>query len=270
MCPQPSYPLFSFLGDVNDVRMVPYRLTYAASWRIDFDSLENSITDSTRAVLLVNPNNPTGSFIKRDEIERLNGICQKHNLVIMSDEVFNNYAIDDEEKLSLINNTEVLTFVLSGLSKVLALPQMKLAWIIMNGPHDQMKDAYSRLEMIADTYLSVSTPVQNALVHWLSLRKEIQNDIRNRIEDNLAIIEKLLDNHISTLLKFEGGWSAVLRFNGLTDDFAYRLLDQHKVYIHPGYFYDFDEASYCVLSLLTPTNILAEGLERILKCQNGG
>ncbi|MBI5415716.1 MAG: pyridoxal phosphate-dependent aminotransferase, partial [Candidatus Omnitrophica bacterium] len=159
--PRPSYPLFQFLGDLNDVALNYYPLAYTDHWHIDFAQMEGCIQPATKAVVLVNPNNPTGSFIKKDELSALNRICRAKNIPVISDEVFADFAFPgSKDAVSLVNNDAVLTFVLGGLSKTLALPQMKLSWIIVSGPEELAQEACQRLEVIADTYLSVNTPVQ--------------------------------------------------------------------------------------------------------------
>jgi len=194
LVPRPSYPLFSFLADLESVKTVHYRLEYDHGWFIDLSHLRSRITPRTRAIVVVNPNNPTGSFIKRHELEQLTEICLSHGLPLISDEVFNDYSLrTDAERVScLAAHASVLTFSLSGLSKVAGLPQMKLGWIAANGPAHA--EALQRLELIADTYLSVSAPVQNAAARLLETRKNIQSQISNRTLANfVALSNRALD-----------------------------------------------------------------------------
>jgi len=175
LVPKPSYPLFDLLADLQDVKLVPYPLLYDHGWQVDFHSLENSIGPTTRAMVLVNPNNPTGSYVSTGEREQLNEICRRHKLALIVDEVFLDYALDGSEHTSFSTNQDALTFTLSGLSKISALPQMKLAWIAVNGPKEQAHCAMERLAVIADTYLSVSAPVQFATPALLAERETVQS-----------------------------------------------------------------------------------------------
>ncbi len=247
LVPSPSYPLFQFLLELNDAAFDYYPLKYDQTWEIDFEALEAQITPRTKAVVLVNPNNPTGSYLKRAELERLNALCRKHDLVIISDEVFMDYPLIDGEHVSLKDNREVLTFVLGGLSKALAMPQMKLGWILTSGPTDAVKEALLRLEIIADTYLSVNTPVQHAALTWLSEAKGIQSQVLARVRRNW---EALRSSGLEVLCA-EGGWYAVIRMTGKSEEeMVLELLRTHHLLVHPGFFFDFLEQGYLVVSLL--------------------
>ncbi len=269
--PQPSYPLFACLGDLDNVELTYYPLKYNDGWQIDFSQLKKRIRNNSKAVVLVNPNNPTGSYVKGEEVRALNAICQENNLALISDEVFFDFALSaDSRRTSLVNNSEVLTFVLSGLSKTLALPQMKLSWITVSGPDALVQEAIRRLEIISDTYLSVNTPVQNALPEWLEDREEIQKEVVERLWQNLTCLEEAVraaGNEGISVLKPEGGWYAVLRLpEGIDEEeFALNLLKEEAVFVHPGYFFDFAEGAHLVLSLLPVEDIFAEGVKRILK-----
>ncbi len=218
LVPRPSYPLFDYLAALDAVRVVQYPLAYHGTshgtWAIDFDALARSITPRTRAIVLVNPNNPTGSFLKRAELGPLVALCREHNLALISDEVFSDYALHpDQPQLvrSLTEVTEVLTFCLSGLSKVAGLPQMKLGWIVTNGPTRERDQAFDRLELIADTYLSVSAPVQLAAPALLGLRTQLQNQILERVRANRAfVLSQIGPASPWRLLETEGGWYAIL------------------------------------------------------------
>ena len=212
LVPKPSYPLFEFLADLQDVRLIAYPLLYDHGWQIDFPSLYKSVTHRTRAVVVVHPNNPTGSFVRAQEVTALSGFCKEYGLAIIADEVFLDYALDGAPRTSFAKNDEVLTFALSGVSKVSGLPQMKLAWMIVNGPPDAASDAMARLEVIADTYLSMSAPIQLAAPVLLDQRKNIQPLLLDRVRENMQELDRaLLRQKSCQRLEVEGGWYAVLR-----------------------------------------------------------
>ncbi len=265
--PCPSYPLFEFLAGLNDLHMDFYPLIYEGQWTADFAGLKAMINTTTRAIALVNPNNPTGSFFKPGELQTLNRICQTHRLPIIADEVFLDYRFEKSgDALSLAKNRESLTFVLGGLSKMLGLPQMKLSWIVVNGPADLVQEAAGRLEVIADTYLSVNTPVQNALPQWLPLRSGIQGEIMGRIRRNYELLRRIFtDGGEGEVLRAEGGWYAVVKLpSGIDEeDFVTGLLEKYHVYVHPGYFFNFQDEPYIIVSLLPPEEIFREGLRRV-------
>lgn len=260
LVPQPSYPLLDYLAALESVVVKPYPLRYHEGWWLDFEDLERAITSHTRAIVVVNPNNPTGSYLKQTELVRLNEICLKHDLAIISDEVFSGYSlIEDATRCpTLIGNEGALTFCLNGLSKLIGLPQMKLGWMIAGGP--QSEDALARLELIADTYLSVGTPVQYALPSLLESQTSIQQQINERCSANLAFITTQL-----RVLRVEGGWYATVevarKFTG--EEWSLRLLEEHGVLAQPSYFYDFEQDCYLVLSLLTEPGAFQEGTRRI-------
>ena len=285
LIPRPSYPLFEFLATLNDVRLVPYPLIYDGSWRIDLDTLSARITPQTRAILVVNPNNPTGSFLKENELSFLLQICQRYGIALISDEVFADYAFyHDPERRSTVSRQRsasseqvtslsgidgVLTFTLSGLSKVAGLPQMKLAWICASGPVDLLREALSRLEVIADTHLSVNAPVQHGLPYLLGYRQQIQSQIHSRLLQNLQfLLDRLLSEETPcTLLDLEGGWYGILRVPQTCSDeeWALRLLDNDGVLVHPGYLFDFNREGYLVVGLLPSPEIFHQGIERVLR-----
>lgn len=267
--PSPSYPLFQFLGDLNDVQLTFYPLIHAGqNWGIDFNSLEEMSWNGVKAMVLVNPNNPTGSFIKRDELDTLNRICRAKNLPLISDDVFADFPLTTPAPgVSLAGNREVLTFVLGGLSKTLGLPQMKLSWIILSGPEFLVKAARQRLEVIADTYLSVGTPVQNALEGWLAFKDPIQEEIRARLTRNLDFLKKETRGGPCAVWEPEGGWYAVLkipRTHG-EEEWVLKFLEEDGVFVHPGYFFDFSGEAFIVVSLLPPVEVFEEGLRRIVR-----
>jgi len=267
LIPEPSYPLFEFLAEIQDVRLARYPLLYDHEWQIDFHALEQAITPRTRGIVVVHPNNPTGHFCKPEEMRKLNEICAAHGLAIIADEVFLDFALKEIQVGTFAANNTALTFTLSGLSKICGLPQMKAAWLVVSGPEPAKKEALARLEVIADTYLSVNAPIQLALPAFLQQRAEFQHQLRARISENLRELDRQLAGQKScSRLEVEGGWNAVVRVPAARSDeeLALELLVGHGVYVHPGHFYDFPSEGYLVVSLITPTYALAEGLTRLL------
>jgi len=267
MVPKPSYPLFDFLADLQDVKLVPYPLIYDHGWQIDFPTLEQALTPKSRAIVLVHPNNPTGSFISPEERARLNQLCRERNLSLIVDEVFLDYAYDGSQHETFAANDQVLTFTLSGLSKISGLPQMKLAWIAVSGPQKEATEAMQRLEIIADTYLSVSAPVQLAAKTMLDQRLKLQPQLMHRIQTNLSELDlRLAKQKSCTRLALQGGWYAVLRVpvTRSDEDLAIELLTQKSVLVHPGHFYDFPTDGFLVLSLITPEPTFHEGISQLL------
>lgn len=267
LVPRPSYPLFEFLADLADVKLVPYPLLYDHGWQMDFPSLYQAVNHRTRAVVVVHPNNPTGSYVKSEERTALNKFCREHELALMVDEVFLDFSIDGAPQPTFAANQEVLTFTLSGISKISALPQMKLAWIVASGPREQVNPALARLEIIADTYLSLNAPVQLAAPVLLAQRKNIQPVLVDRLRSNLAELDRqLAAQKACQRLEVEGGWYAVWRVPATKSDeeLAIQLLREQSVVVHPGHFYDFASAGYFVLSLITPPAVFREGVGRVL------
>ena len=268
LVPKPSYPLFEFLAGLADVKLVPYPLLYDHGWQIDFDSLYKTATPQSRAVILVHPNNPTGSYASASETSALNAFCRDYGLALIVDEVFLDYAHDGARRDSFVTNADALTFTLSGVSKISALPQMKLAWVATSGPEEAVAEAGARLEIIADTYLSMNTPVQLAAPVLLDQRKQIQPVVVDRLRVNLAELDRLLvDRPSCTRLQVEGGWYAVLRVPvlGTDEDLAIDLLRKMGVIVHPGHFYDFPNEGHLVLSLITEPGVFCEGVARLLQ-----
>ncbi len=271
---QPSYPLFEFLADLDDVRLVPYPLFYDHGWHLDLATLMARITPRTRAVVVVHPNNPTGHFTSQEERRLLESICQEHGLALIVDEVFLDYALDTadagENAHASFSTGEhpVLTYALSGLSKVAGLPQMKAAWIAAFGPERLLEAVIARLEVIADTFLSINAPVQHAMPYLLATRSEVQQQIVQRVRENLATMDRQLAGAPAvSRLAFQGGWYAVLRVPALMsgDALAIRLMERERVVVHPGHFYGFDGDGWIVLSLLPPTAEFAEGIARLIR-----
>lgn len=258
IAPRPSYPLFEYLAALESVRIVQYPLAYHGAWAIDLEALERAITGHTRAIVLVNPNNPTGSYLKRGELERLIALCAQHSLALISDEVFSDYALtlprDGIATLAQVEGAPV--FCLNGLSKLTGMPQMKLGWILAN--HEA---ARGRLELIADTYLSAGAPVQLALPKLLAMRPHIQRQILERLRTNLELLQAsgLGPRYV------EGGWYAIVQAprTRSEEQWALDLLEQQNVLVQPGYFYDFETEPFLVLSLLTPERVFQEGVERL-------
>jgi alanine-synthesizing transaminase len=267
LVPTPSYPLFDFLADIQDVTLVRYPLFYDHGWHIDFHALERAITSRTRGVIVVHPNNPTGHFVKPGEAEKLNAICSGRELAIVADEVFLDFALADRKAASFTANQESLTLTMSGLSKISGLPQMKQAWLAVSGPEPVKREALARLEVIADTYLSMNTPVQIAAPTLLAQRHAFQGELMARVRHNLGALDSQLKKRPDcSRLEVEGGWYAVLRVPATRpdEDLAIELLEKHSVYVHPGHFYDFPAEGYMVVSLITPEQDFAEGIERLL------
>ena len=268
LVPAPSYPLFEFLATLQDVKLVPYELVYDHGWQVEFESLRRAITPRSRAVMVVHPNNPTGSYLKEWEMERLNTLCGEHGMAIVADEVFLDYELEGTARPSFAANDGALTFTLSGLSKICALPQIKVAWLVVSGPAETAEQALARLEVIADTYLSPNAPVQWAIPALLGTREGVQRQLSARVRRNLAELDaQLAVQQSCSRLRVEGGWYAVLRVpvTRSDEDLAIALLEHEGVLVHPGHFYDFSGDGYLVISLITPEAEFREGLRRVLK-----
>jgi len=267
LVPSPSYPLFEHLARLESVRVVPYRLAYDGAWHVDLPSVRARVSQRTRAIVTVNPNNPTGSYLKRHELAAIADL----GLPIVSDEVFGAYAMraDGSRAVSALEagDRAPLVFALGGLSKLAGLPQMKVAWIAMDGQPGPMTDALARLEVIADAFLSVGTPVQHALPALLASRGVAERAIRGRVMSNLAAIASVVEGSAVSLLDVEGGWYAVLRLPGTREEEAWALafLEEDGVHVHPGHFFDFEDGAYAVVSLLTAEATTLEGVRRIVR-----
>jgi len=268
LVPRPSYPLFEFLARLESLRVAQYPLVYDGGWRIDFEALVEAVTPRTRAVVLVNPNNPTGSFLKMDEWPRLETLCAARGIAIVSDEVFADYGFGPGEGLvrSLAGSRESLTFCFSGLSKIAALPQMKLGWIVAGGPPEARRRALERLELIADTYLSVSTPVQYAARRLLAAGAVVRSEIAARTRANLGCLRAAVSGSALDVLDVEGGWYATVRVprTRSEEQWTLDLLERDNVLVQPGFFYDFESEAFLVLSLLTEPGRFQEGVRRLL------
>jgi aspartate/methionine/tyrosine aminotransferase len=267
LVPAPSYPLFDFLADIQDVKPVRYPLVYDYAWQIDFAALERAITPRTRAVIVVHPNNPTGHFCSAREAARLNEICSRRQMALIADEVFLDFALAAEKPHSFAANTSSLTFTMSGLSKISGLPQMKFAWLVACGPRELKSRALARLEVIADTYLSMNAPVQHAAPALLAQRHGFQRQLMERVRQNLAELDlQIARQKLCSRLEVQGGWYAVLRVPAtrLDDDLAIALLETRNVYLHPGHFYDFPGDGHLVVSLITPQTDFRKGIEALM------
>ena len=267
LVPAPSYPLFEYLAALNDVRLAPYSLFYDHGWYVDLDSLLKATTQRTRALLVVHPNNPTGSFIQAHEATALRELCAQREMAIVADEVFLDFAAGAERRPSFAFEREVLSFTLSGISKLCALPQMKLAWTVVSGPDALVREALGRMDVIADTYLSPGTPVQLALPKLLEFRRTMQAQLRSRIAANLATLDGALTASPQvSRLKYEGGWYAILRAPSTVsdEDRVIALLEKSGVLMHPGRFFDFEQDGFLVLSLIAQEAEFREGIRRVL------
>jgi len=269
LVPRPSYPLFEFLANLESVEVRPYPLVYHGGWSIDLDSLAAAVSRRTRAVVLVNPNNPTGSYVKRAELETLSRLCAQRRVALISDEVFSDYALgeapDAERVATLAGVEECLAFSMSGLSKVAGLPQMKLGWMVASGPAKMRAEAMEKLEWIADTYLSVSTPVACAAAKLLASGVLVQRQIRERTAGNLAVAREALAGSAAGILAVEGGWYVTVRMPRIRgeEDWAIQLLTQESVLTQPGFFYDFESEAFLIVSLLTMPEVFREGIARL-------
>lgn len=268
LIPAPGYPLFDFLADLCDVKLVRYSLHYDHGWQLDFSTLSSAASLRTRALVVVHPNNPTGHFTSPAETEALASFCTERGIALIADEVFLDFPLDGAPRKSLAGTGRALTFSLSGLSKICGLPQMKLAWIAATGPAQQKSEALARLEIIADSYLSVGTPAQLAAEALLATRYAFQSQVLARINANLRALDvQLSQQSACNRLACQGGWTVVLRVPAMQTDeeLAIALLTQRGVHLHPGHFYDFSKPGHVVLSLIVPEELFAEGIRRVLQ-----
>ena len=255
LTPIPSYPLFEYLAQINDVKTQEYRLVYDHGWQIDLESIANSISNSTKAIILINPHNPTGMFFKKNEYLEIQKIAREKNLALIVDEVFIDYPHDDSPDRygSAAGSSEVLTFTLNGISKMCGLPQVKLGWIAVSGEQRAKSEAVERLEILCDTFLSVNTPAQVALPKLLQSSESIRKQILQCIKSNYSFLSLLTTHHSPiNILSTGGGWYAILKVprTKSDEDWALELLDSYGIYLFPGYFFDFEEEGYLVVSLL--------------------
>ncbi len=268
LVPAPSYPLFPFLLRLDHLELGTYPLTPGDSFRIDLDALASAIDAKTRAILVVNPGNPSGAFLKREEAGKLLTLCRRHDLALISDEVFSSYSFadDPQRQTTLAGSDEVLTFTLNGASKSLGLPQLKVGWIVVSGPADVRRRALSRLEVIADTFLSVNTPAAGSLPFLLENKPRVTARILTRVRDNRnRLLGTFTASHPVRCLPAEGGWYAILRVPTFRteEEWCLHLLENWGVLLHPGFFYDFADPGYLVASLLPPPDRFQCAVDRL-------
>ncbi len=267
LVPVPSYPLFEYLAALESVRIVPYQLLYDGSWYIDLDHLKTQLSKRTRAIVCVNPNNPTGSYVKHPEADALFTIANDRKLPIISDEVFMDYGLSESTARvqTLAANDEALSVSLNGLSKSAGMPQMKLGWIVINGPEFQRTATRDRLELLLDTYLSVGTPVQRALPALLEIGERLQIALRDRAARNVAGARRILVGSSAHALAVEGGWSLILQLPNVIseENWIAGLLSEESVIVQPGYFFDMQAESHVVVSLITPPDQFDDGCSRL-------
>jgi alanine-synthesizing transaminase len=265
----PSYPLFDLLAGIQDVKLAPYPLFYDHGWHIDVHALESAVTARTRAVLVVHPNNPTGSFVSETERLALLKLCGKRELALIADEVFLDFTQTGEVAESFARDQELaLTFTLSGLSKIAALPQLKLAWMVASGPAGLRDQAMERLEVIADTYLSVNAPIQHALPQLLKIGGGLRDQLAKRVSQNLTELDgQISQQKTCQRLMIQAGWYAILRVPAVAsdEDLALQLLQVHGVVVHPGHFYDFAQEGHLVVSLIASPDEFREGIRKLLQ-----
>lgn len=278
LVPRPSYPLFDYLAQLNDVTLRHYELRYDGEWRLDLNSLDDLTSGASpgmaggkiRAIVIVNPHNPTGMFLKKEEYLAIKEISLRHDIAIIVDEVFIDYSFgDDESRIgSTVGENQALTFTLNGISKMIGLPQMKLGWIAVGGEPGRVTSATSRLEIICDTFLSVNTPVQNALPFLLENGRKIQGLILDRVRSNYSFLSKMPDNSSPcTPLRSDGGWYGIMRMPRIRSDerWALGLLEKEGINLFPGYFFDFPDEGYLVLSLLPDPPSFQRAVSKIVE-----
>ena len=268
LVPQPSYPLFEHLTRLEGLHMSAYDLQYHGRWEIDLHSIA-AAPQTTRALLLVSPNNPTGSYVSAGELDAVIAVCRERRWALIADEVFADYALDEPTPITEIAaRADVLSFTLGGASKSLGLPQVKLGWIVVGGPRLERDEALIGLELIADMFLSVGTPVQVAAPELLHRGAEIRAAIHDRVKKNLGRAREIAQRYLSCeVLRVEGGWSAPVRVPATRGEEALMLdlLQQERILVHPGYFFDFPHEAFIVISLLPEESIFAEAFTRILR-----
>jgi aspartate/methionine/tyrosine aminotransferase len=268
LVPRPSYPLFEHLTSLEGVRAAPFSLEYHARWEIDFATLQGA-PSGTRALVIVSPNNPTGSYVSAREVEQLFALCRERGWALIADEVFADYPLEvDAPLMDLACRADMLAFSLGGLSKTVGLPQLKLAWLVAGGPPAACARALTGLELIADSFLSVSTPVQIAAPSLLECGAAIRTQIHERVRTNLDTLRDVARSFPACeVWKVEGGWSAVIRVPATRteDQLILELLDAEGIVVHPGYFFDFTREVFLIVSLLPQTETLREGALRLLR-----
>jgi alanine-synthesizing transaminase len=271
LVPRPSYPLFEHLTRLDAIAAQPYDLEYHGSWSIDREAVTQPLTPNVRAVLVVNPNNPTGSFFTHDDLNVVAAACAANGAAIIADEVFMDYELEPGARATagrVATRRDVLSFTLGGLSKSVGLPQVKLAWIVVGGPDSLAAAAIERLELICDTYLAVSTPVQHAAARLLTNGATVRDQIADRVRQNYRQLQASVSAVPSCcVLRADAGWYAVTQVPALEseEDLVVRLLAEDGVLVHPGYFFDFARECFVVISLLPPPDQFADGVSRVLR-----
>jgi alanine-synthesizing transaminase len=268
LVPQPSYPLFDHLTRLEGVEARPYALEYHGRWILDPDVVSAALTPAARAVVIVNPNNPTGSFLTRSELARLGVLAAARGIALIGDEVFFDYAFAGRpaEAISVLAQEQALAFSLGGLSKSGGLPQVKLGWMATAGPPEAVEAALARLEFIADAYLSVGTPVQHAAAALLDAGSRVREQIAARAVRNRQRLERIARRSPAIdVLEADGGWYAVLQVPALAseEELVLELLERDAVLVHPGYFFDFPREAFLVASLLPPEEVFAAACDRL-------
>jgi aspartate/methionine/tyrosine aminotransferase len=274
LVPAPSYPLFDSLAALEAVHARPYRLEYDGVWSIDREHFRRTWTGDTRAVIVVSPNNPTGSFLRADDRDWLASFCVDAGAAVIADEVFAPYPLNPmPDAASFLGQSGLLSFVLGGLSKSAGLPQMKIGWIVVQGPESSAAAALERLSLIADTFLSVSTPAQLATPTLIRAGRNIRPQIQARVSGNLATLIRLVGaGSPVSVLRAEGGWSAVLRVPRTMpeEEIVLKLIADARVLVHPGFFFDFADEAYLVVSLLPVPDVFETAMRRVLPIVAGG
>jgi len=267
--PQPSYPLLEYLCQLNDVALRHYRLVYDGEWHIDFEMLQSAMTSRTRAIVLVHPNNPTGSYIKQNEFERVCAIAAHYHCAVIVDEVFQPYSLfpDIHRANILAYRSSSLVFSLNGISKLLGLPQLKLSWIVVSGHAPHTGESLDRLDIIADTFLSVNTPVQAAMPQLLSSVSQIESQILERVRQNYTVLQKSFMNSHTSVFHVEGGWYAILRLPQMYNDdqWAEKFLLHENIIVQPGHYYGIEQKSCIVFSLLPVGDQVADAIKKMHK-----
>ena len=267
MVPQPSYPLFEQLTRLDAVVAEPYTLEHEGRWRLDVTAMRRRLSPQIRAILVVSPNNPTGSFLTRGEWAELSSLARSASVAIISDEVFAEYAFASAYPPSALDCPDALTFCLGGLSKSVGLPQVKLAWTAVGGPDALVGQVVERLEYISDAYLSVSSPVQHAAPRLLEEGSFVREAIARRVGANYTWLRSAAARYPSCqVLQSEGGWYVVIRVPAVRSEEALvlELLEADRVLVHPGYFFDFHSEAYLIVSLLPELQTFRSGISRLL------
>ncbi|MDX9783987.1 MAG: pyridoxal phosphate-dependent aminotransferase [Spirochaetia bacterium] len=261
LIPRPGYPLFDQLAALESVIPVPYRLEYShpTGWAIDTDSIARALSGGSgarpKAIVLINPNNPTGSYVQNEELSRIIELCIAYAIPIIADEVFYGYDLEPREgRRSLFGMDDCLTFTLDGFSKRLCLPQAKLGWIYVSGPDTQVRRAMDALELIADSFLSAGAPVMNAAGILLGYEEELRASVKTRMAQALSVYRQVLEGETSPhrILRAEGGWTALVQSPRYADEesLARDLLGQQGLYVHPGFFFDMEKEAFFAFSLI--------------------